>query len=192
MPFTKMGNNPSQNPRSAGMTVTECDDMIQESLRTPEVRSLKEHLEKAGCGIGDNFIKAVDCNVKISGGYYLGEGIIVCSNHMSNQEDVNQVVKHELIHAYDECRAANMNWSDCAHQACAEIRANNLSGDCHFKRELLRGYLKLKDKGQHDLKECVRRRSMQSVLMNPSCHKHECHIIFFSISSKDHYSMLLL
>lgn len=46
---------------------------------------------------------------------------MVCSNHMSIQDEVNQVVIHELIHAYDDCRAANLNWANCAHHACSEV-----------------------------------------------------------------------
>jgi inner membrane protease ATP23 len=99
---------------------------------------------------------------------------MVCSNHMSIQDEVNQVVIHELIHAYDDCRAANLDWANCAHHACSEvcvscdgnflvlrfifsfhkisfsfihvkqIRAGHLSGDCHYKRELLRGFMKIR------------------------------------------------
>jgi hypothetical protein len=46
---------------------------------------------------------------------------MVCSNHMSIQDEVNQVVIHELIHAYDDCRAANLDWANCAHHACSEV-----------------------------------------------------------------------
>ena len=46
---------------------------------------------------------------------------MVCSNHMNIQDDVNQVVAHELIHAYDDCQAANLDWADCAHHACSEV-----------------------------------------------------------------------
>ncbi|XP_049358570.1 mitochondrial inner membrane protease ATP23-like [Solanum verrucosum] len=127
-----------------GSTVEECQEMIRRGLRTPMVKFLKEHLEKSGCRIGDNFIKASHCDQKISGGYARGRGIIVCSNHMQIQDEVNQVLIHELIHAYDECRAANLDWANCAHHACSEIRAGHLSGDCHYKRELLRGYLKIR------------------------------------------------
>ena len=42
---------------------------------------------------------------------------------MRYQDEVNQVIIHELIHAYDECRAANLEWSNCAHHACSEVRA---------------------------------------------------------------------
>ncbi|KAH7846951.1 hypothetical protein Vadar_020059 [Vaccinium darrowii] len=148
-----------------GRTVEECQDMIQRSLRTPMVKFLREHLEKSGCSIRDNFIKAIHCDQKISGGYFRGEGIMVCSNHMTLQDEVNQVVIHELIHAYDDCRAANLDWANCAHHACSEIRAGHLSGDCHYKRELLRGSLKIRGHEQ----ECVRRRAMKSVTANPYC-----------------------
>ncbi|KAF2308423.1 hypothetical protein GH714_009512 [Hevea brasiliensis] len=142
--MSRMAEKPIHTPGSGCRTVEECQDMIRRSLRTSKVKFLKEHLEKAGCGVGDNFIKAVNCDKNISGGYVRGEGIIVCSNQMNIQDEVNQVVIHELIHAYDDCRAANLDWATCAHHACSEIRAGHLSGDCHYKRELLRGYVKIK------------------------------------------------
>lgn len=40
---------------------------------------------------------------------------------MEVEDEVQQVVIHELIHAYDDCRGANMDWNDCAHQACSEV-----------------------------------------------------------------------
>ncbi|KAK1266380.1 hypothetical protein QJS04_geneDACA016828 [Acorus gramineus] len=150
---------------NGGRTVEECQKMIQKSLKRPMVKFLMENMEKAGCGVGRNFFKAVECDKEISGGYSPEEGILVCSNHMRLQDEVNQVVIHELIHAYDDCRAANLDWSDCSHHACSEIRAGHLSGDCHYKRELLRSFVKLRGHEQ----ECVRRRVMKSVLANPHC-----------------------
>ncbi|KAL0406985.1 UNVERIFIED_CONTAM: Mitochondrial inner membrane protease ATP23 [Sesamum latifolium] len=155
----------SSAAKDGGMTVEECQNMIQRSLRTPMVKFLKEHLEKAGCGIGSNFIKAVNCKEATAGGYVSGEGIVVCSNHLQIQDEVTQVVIHELIHAYDECRAGNLDWTNCAHHACSEIRAGHLSGDCHYKRELLRGFLKIRGHEQ----DCIRRRVMKSVTANPYC-----------------------
>ncbi|CAK9161746.1 unnamed protein product [Ilex paraguariensis] len=101
--------------------------MIQRRLRTPMAKFLKEHLEKAGRSLGDKFIKAVHCDEEISGGYVRGEGIVVCSNHTNIQDEVNQVVIHELIHAYDDCRAANLDWANCAHHSCSEFCILQLS-----------------------------------------------------------------
>ncbi|KAJ4826263.1 hypothetical protein Tsubulata_018657 [Turnera subulata] len=148
-----------------GVTVEECQRMIRRSLGTPKVKAMREHMEKAGCRVGDNFFKAVNCKQRIAGGYLPGVGIVICSNAITFQDEVNQLMTHELIHAYDECRAKNLDWTNCAHHACSEIRANHLSGDCHFLRELLRGHMKIKGHEQ----ECVKRRVLQSLKANPRC-----------------------
>ncbi|XP_058752800.1 mitochondrial inner membrane protease ATP23-like isoform X3 [Vicia villosa] len=128
----------------AGKTLKDCERMIQTSLKSPMVKFLREHLEKAGCPVQDNFFKAINCDKRYAGGYISGEGIVVCANRMEVQDNVNQAITHELIHAFDDCRAANLDWTECAHHACSEIRAGHLSGDCHFKRELLRGFMNIR------------------------------------------------
>ncbi|KAL1211495.1 Mitochondrial inner membrane protease ATP23 [Cardamine amara subsp. amara] len=148
-----------------GKSIEECQDMIHRSFRNPIVKFLMEQMDKSGCRVGDNFIKAVVCTGPVAGGYTKGRGITVCSNYLTIQDEVNQVVIHELIHAYDECRAKNLDWTNCAHHACSEIRAGHLSGDCHFKRELLRGFIKLRGHEQ----ECIKRRVLKSLRGNPYC-----------------------
>lgn len=41
------------------------------------VKFMKEQMEKAGCSIGDNFIKAINCDEKLTatGGYATGDGV---------------------------------------------------------------------------------------------------------------------
>lgn len=39
------------------------------------VKFMLEHLEKAGCAVGDKFIKAIHCDKKMAGGYSRGEGV---------------------------------------------------------------------------------------------------------------------
>ncbi|CAH8360050.1 unnamed protein product [Eruca vesicaria subsp. sativa] len=148
-----------------GKSIEECQDMIQRSFRNPIVKFLMEQMEKSGCRVGDNFVKAVKCTGPVAGGFTKGRGITVCSNYLTIQDEVNQVVIHELIHAYDECRGKNLDWTNCAHHACSEIRAGHLSGDCHFKRELLRGFIKLRGHEQ----ECIKRRVLKSLRGNPYC-----------------------
>lgn len=46
-------------------------------LSAPTVRFLREHLEKAGCPVGDNFFKAVNCETKTAGGYTQGQGVFI-------------------------------------------------------------------------------------------------------------------
>ncbi|KAG5521839.1 hypothetical protein RHGRI_034164 [Rhododendron griersonianum] len=85
------------------------------SRKAPMVKFLKEHLEKAGCGFEEKFINAVHCDKEISGGYTRGEGFLKSYNPFHNSQfNVKQ------------------------------IRAGHLSGDCHYKRELLRGFMKIR------------------------------------------------
>lgn len=148
-----------------GLSMNECEKMIRRSLRDPKVKFLKEQLEKSGCRIGSNFVKGYTCKQASGGGYESDRGVVVCCNHLQMQDQITQVVIHELIHAYDDCRAANLDYTNCAHHACTEIRAAHLSGDCHYKRELLRGYVNIQGHEQ----ECVRRRVIQSLATNPNC-----------------------
>ncbi|XP_043934757.1 mitochondrial inner membrane protease ATP23 homolog [Protopterus annectens] len=73
---------------------------------------------------------------------------------------MNRVVTHELIHAFDHCRA-HVDWfNNMKHLACSEIRAANLSGDCSFGNELSRFNFGLKQHHQ----QCVRDRALRSIL----------------------------
>lgn len=86
----------------------------------------------------------------------------MCGNGLKSWDQFETVLTHELIHAYDHCRA-EVDPANVEHHACLEVRAANLSGDCSFKREALRGEL---DIGAHQPK-CVKRRAIMSILANP-------------------------
>nr|CCC93752.1 unnamed protein product [Trypanosoma congolense IL3000] len=77
---------------------------------------------------------------------------------------VERNLRHELIHAFDDARGV-VEASDCTHQACSEIRAARLSGDCFVGQELSRGRLDFFRGGM----QCVRRRAVLAVDKNPIC-----------------------
>ncbi|KAL1549215.1 mitochondrial inner membrane protease ATP23-like isoform X1 [Salvia divinorum] len=79
-----------------------------------------ENLEKSGCGIRKNFIKATNCIQECSGGFSRGTEIVVCYNHLKFQDQVDQTMIHDIIHAYDDRHGANLNWNNCG-QACSEV-----------------------------------------------------------------------
>uniref|UniRef100_A0A4W2EBJ5 Mitochondrial inner membrane protease ATP23 n=2 Tax=Bos TaxID=9903 RepID=A0A4W2EBJ5_BOBOX len=86
--------------------------------------------------------------------------IVLCQNNIRNQAHMNRVVTHELIHAFDHCRA-HVNWfTNVRHLACSEVRAANLSGDCSFLNEIFRLHFGLKQHHQ----TCVRDRAIRSIL----------------------------
>ncbi|KAG6525467.1 hypothetical protein ZIOFF_015423 [Zingiber officinale] len=143
----------------SSMSYKACVDGINKSLQHPTVRFLREKMEQAGCPVWGRLLMGITCKGQTSAVVFntllfrvvikkFKNGnkakITICCNHMSFQNEIDQVIIHELIHAYDDCRAKNLDWTNCAHHACSEIRANHLSGDCHYKRELLRGFLKIR------------------------------------------------
>lgn len=62
-------------------------------------------------------------------------------------------------------RAKDLDWTNCEHHACSEVRAASLSGDCKWRLEAMRGHFGVG--GGHQ--KCVRRRAELSVSMNPFC-----------------------
>ncbi|XP_024363931.1 mitochondrial inner membrane protease ATP23 isoform X1 [Physcomitrium patens] len=158
---------------STGTTPEHCQQMINRSLsRNSTVKFVREALTEAGCPVADKFFKPERCSIQAGGGFKQDEGIVICSNNVTHQDEVDVALTHELLHAYDHCRAVNSNWTNCEHHACMQfiqIRAANLSGDCAWKRELLRGNTNLQKQHQQI---CVRRRALISVSLNPHCSMH--------------------
>lgn len=102
-----------------------------------------------------------DCNGNVSGGFDASMSqIVLCQNNIRNQAHMNRVVTHELIHAFDHCRA-HVDWfTNVRHLACSEVRAANLSGDCSLINEIFRLHFGLKQHHQ----TCVRDRAILSIL----------------------------
>lgn len=48
--------------------------------------------------------------------------MVICHNHVGSQHEIEVALIHELIHAYDHCRGANLDWSNCEHHACSEVQ----------------------------------------------------------------------
>lgn len=79
-------------------------------------------------------------------------------------EQMERNIRHELVHAFDDARG-HIESADCMHQACSEIRAARLSGDCFVGQEVRKGRFNFFEGGQ----KCVRRRAVMAVDRNPVC-----------------------
>ena len=176
-------SNTSTNDTMTGMFKTktlreECltrrDIAIQ---RDPTVKFMIEKIEALGCKLPTSFFECQECPPNIRGGFVppsvdVSTGkrdpakIALCDTGFpEGQNGVNITLAHELIHAYDHCRA-KIKWDSCVQHACTEVRAANLSGDCSFHREFVgRGQYSFKGQGQ----KCVKRRALLSVMGNPNC-----------------------
>jgi inner membrane protease ATP23 len=92
--------------------------------------------------------------------------IFLCQQHLRNETHAHEAMVHELIHAIDLCRTKMDPLNNCMHMACTEIRAENLSGECDWPRELAKG--KISKFAGHGA-ECAKRRATLSVQANPKC-----------------------
>ncbi|EKX39502.1 hypothetical protein GUITHDRAFT_154436 [Guillardia theta CCMP2712] len=136
--------------------------------RSPFVKFMMEHMAKRGCPVDESFFVVRHCDEKVGGGFDESAsrqgGVVLCENHLRNYAHTEMTMTHELIHAYDHCRAF-VDWTNCVHHACSEIRAANLSGDCKWWQEILRGNTAFLGQGR----ACIKRRAALSVSMNPAC-----------------------
>lgn len=148
-----------------------CEGMKQDTLtKNRKVMYLFRSLSKLGCDVDPwKFVSCAPCEDPISGAMSANEDgeveIFMCQNTIRDQENFEVTLTHELIHAFDTCRA-HVDFTDCDHHACTEIRAANLSGDCDYGAELSRGHIP-SFTGNHQ--KCVSRRATLSVSANPKC-----------------------
>ncbi|KAL6772096.1 hypothetical protein ACKKBG_A28920 [Auxenochlorella protothecoides x Auxenochlorella symbiontica] len=157
---------PSENPEWPGTTADVGEMMVDRAVtRNAFVKFMMQKMQEAGCAVDRKFIKVEHCDAQVGGGFRPPDGVVVCHNHLASQIEVDNALTHELIHAYDHCRAASLDWGSLEHHACSEIRAASLSGDCNYRMEVMRGNFSLQK--QHQV--CVRRRAELSVGMNPHC-----------------------
>jgi len=151
------------------MIQEKCERELEDVLMHEQVvKFLIEKMREHGCEIDRRFFKVENCQSKpVLGGFVPGRGISICYDQITTRTEMENMLAHELIHAYDDCARKKMDWFNVEHHACSEVRAANLSGDCHWVNELFRGNLKVQ--GQHKI--CARRRAELSVAMSPQCEK---------------------
>jgi len=164
--------------RESGLNKTRqrCLGMRDRALeRSPAVKKMLDALKDLGCDPGpfSEFIEcrsmaslaqAFDKDAAVSGGFSTNDHtkeipkILMVEDSINDQTTFDATLVHELVHAYDQCRA-NVKWTNAYHIACSEVRASNLSGECGFFHELNRGKVGFVNHHQ----TCVKRRAALSV-----------------------------
>lgn len=96
--------------------------------------------------------------------------IYLCQNkgRLIDEDHAHKALVHELIHAIDLCRTKMDPFNNCVQFACTEIRAENLSGECDWWKEMTYGQTWKKGFSGHN-QVCVKRRALLSVKANPNC-----------------------
>ncbi|XP_068163524.1 mitochondrial inner membrane protease ATP23 homolog [Antennarius striatus] len=149
-----------------------CQSMLAVTIQmSPYAKLLLDAMKSSGCQVfKDRHFSCEDCDGKVSGGFDAESSqIVLCQNNIHGQAHMTQVVTHELIHAFDHCRAQVDWFTNIRHLACSEIRAANLSGECSFAKEVSRLNFGLKQHHQ----ECVRGRALRSILAVRNINREE-------------------
>ena len=151
-----------------------CVDQVAGILdKSSSLHYLVDQIQELGCPVPPGWIQCSPCDqlgdFRMSGGFAIdpetrSPTIMICENERLNHQTLEDTLLHELIHAYDVCRA-KIDFSQCFQHACTEVRASALSGECNFSREFRRGNLQI----QKGYQKCVKRRAIKSVGANPYC-----------------------
>ena len=140
---------------------------------SPRIHSLLKKIDTLGCALASDPIVCEDVfgGAPLVGAYDPSRRVVVMNPSVPEsaltQSEWTRTVTHELIHAYDHCRV-DFDVKSCSHVACTEVRAANLSGDCDFSVDLMRGGLRSFTMRGHQPK-CVRRRAEVSLAAHPQC-----------------------
>ncbi|KAI1457694.1 peptidase M76 family-domain-containing protein [Annulohypoxylon moriforme] len=144
---------------------------------SPTVRFLREKIQALNGDLNASNVLCKRCPTRLtedgkvhrsSAGFHENHGIIICANEISNRHHLEDVLSHEMVHAWDHLRwkVDFRGEKGLKQAACTEIRAAMLSGECRWTREAwMRGNWTLTQQFQ----DCVRKRAVVALLSRPKC-----------------------
>lgn len=146
-----------------------CDSCIKDKdwvmQYSPSVLFMMDHINKLGGNLSAKNITCEPCDDLKGGGFHPQMGILLCSNWIRDKWQLEDILTHELVHAYDYLKF-NLDYNNLKHHACTEIRASMLSGECRIFNEIRKTGLANFDK---KFQACIKRRAVLSVQANPKC-----------------------
>ena len=148
-----------------------CEEWVSWNFAySPTVRFLREQIATVGPELKRENVHCMRCPFDKKGGFSDKFGILLCANHLASRKRHEDTLAHEMVHVYDHLRF-KVSPSDLRHQACTEIRASMLSGECRLMEEWLhRKQFSVTGKdGLGQFQECVRRRAVLSVMGKAGC-----------------------
>lgn len=141
-----------------------CEKSVKEIVESsPMVKLMMAALNSSGCPVDiSRHIACEPCNRGVTGGYdpTLNQ-IVICYNQCSSKSMMDGVLGHELLHAWDYCRA-NLDFDNVRHVACTEIRAANLF-HCSIMSGFIAGSVSLTNLSKAHSR-CVKQKAVASIL----------------------------
>merc|ERR1711860_75707 len=153
---------------------------IENNLRVKMMmRALKSH----GCPVDPTrHIQCEPCKMKLSGGFdFFNDQVVVCQNNIKKKGACRNVLAHEMLHAFDKCRA-NMDVDNVEHIACTEIRAANMF-HCSLMSAFANGEAKFLNYNKRHM-NCVKRKAMTSVMLVRNVTEQEANDVVDKVFNK--------
>jgi mitochondrial inner membrane protease ATP23 len=179
--------------RYSTLDCNRCEQQRDHLLRySPIIRYMSDNIRRLGGDLNSSNIRCRTCKTGMLGGFDHRYGIMLCANWVDKRKTLEDVLAHEMVHAYDHLRfQTNLDHESSLREvACSEvcaslegpdarvkryvaddeelqqIRASNLSGECRWTNEFF-GNKILAFTNHHQ--DCVRRRAIHSVRNRPNC-----------------------
>lgn len=98
---------------------------------SPVIRFMNDNINKLGGDLGKHNIHCRTCPEKMQGGFDHKYGIKICANYVQEKSVLEDVLAHEMVHAYDHLRfKTNLSEDDdLRHAACTEVSASRVMFD---------------------------------------------------------------
>ena len=140
-----------------------CYEQARQCLTSnPSIHRLLQALASRGCPF--DFHRHLTCELNGEnrrGGFDRSTcQIILFPENLHSTREFCTILHHELIHAYDYCRA-NIDFHNPSHLACTEIRAASLSNQCSLFHHFSSSSRPFLIKNQHQT--CVKNLARESL-----------------------------
>lgn len=141
------------------------------SVEDPAVKLMLRALNAHGCPVDmKRHVSCEPCKQGVSGGFdSVANQVVLCERAVKLKRMTCSAMGHELVHAFDKCRA-KLDFKDPRHVACTEIRAANLF-HCSYLSSWVRGDFYVDGKLKHQ--DCVKGKALHSLLLIRSLSEEE-------------------
>jgi inner membrane protease ATP23 len=101
-----------------------CEEQRDYLLKfSPVVRYMTDNITKLGGSVGPHNVRCRTCKTGQLGGFDHKYGIMICANYVEKRSVLEDVLTHEMVHAYDHLRFKTdlSAEDDLRHAACSEV-----------------------------------------------------------------------
>ena len=113
--------------RNSAFDCARCETNRDDLLRTsPIIVFMRQNIRALGGDVGPHNIRCRTCPERAEGGFDHEFGIRICANHVETKKKLEDVLAHEMVHAYDHLRFKTdlSKDSDLRHAACSEVSSS--------------------------------------------------------------------